>query len=101
MYRNLKFLHMTDFFSTDTVLVSVTNIRYANIFIIINIIIIIIIIVIIIRVQGWLYVERCRDGVKGWIPSAITRSTPNNVVVMMMTMLMLMLMLMLAMTIPQ
>ena len=28
MYRNLKFLHMTDFFSTDTVLVSVTNIRY-------------------------------------------------------------------------
>ena len=30
MYRNLKFLHMTDFFSTDTVLVSVTNIRYAQ-----------------------------------------------------------------------
>ena len=30
MYRNLKFLHMTDFFSTDTVLVSVTNIRYAE-----------------------------------------------------------------------
>ena len=29
MYRNLKFLHMTDFFSTDTVLVSVTNMRYA------------------------------------------------------------------------
>ena len=29
MYRNLKFLHMTNFFSTDTVLVSVTNIRYA------------------------------------------------------------------------
>ena len=28
MYRNLKFLHMTDFFCTDTVLVSVTNIRY-------------------------------------------------------------------------
>ena len=28
MYRNLKFLHMTDFFSTDTVRVSVTNIRY-------------------------------------------------------------------------
>ena len=28
MYRNLKFLHMADFFSTDTVLVSVTNIRY-------------------------------------------------------------------------
>ena len=28
MYRNLKFLHMTDFFSTDTVLVSVTNMRY-------------------------------------------------------------------------
>ena len=30
MYRNLKFLHMTDFFSTDTVLVSVTNMRYVN-----------------------------------------------------------------------
>ena len=28
MYRNLKFLHMTDFFSTDTVRVSVTNMRY-------------------------------------------------------------------------
>ena len=28
MYRNLKFLHMTAFFSTDTVLVSVTNMRY-------------------------------------------------------------------------
>ena len=31
MYRNLKFLHMIDFFSTDTVLVSVTNIRYDNV----------------------------------------------------------------------
>ena len=30
MYRNLKFLHMTDFFSTDTVRVSVTNMRYAK-----------------------------------------------------------------------
>ena len=30
MYRNLKFLHMTDFFSTDTVLVSVTNMRYEH-----------------------------------------------------------------------
>ena len=30
MYRNLKFLHMTDFFSTDTVRESVTNIRYAD-----------------------------------------------------------------------
>ena len=30
MYRNLKFLHMTDFFSTDTVRVSVTNIRYVS-----------------------------------------------------------------------
>ena len=30
MYRNLKFLHMTDFFSTDTVLVSVTNMRYGK-----------------------------------------------------------------------
>ena len=28
--QNLKFLHMTDFFSTDTVLVSVTNMRYAG-----------------------------------------------------------------------
>ena len=31
MYRNLKFLHMTNFFSTDTVLVSVTNIRYVSV----------------------------------------------------------------------
>ena len=30
MYRNLKFLHMTDFFSTDTARESVTNIRYAQ-----------------------------------------------------------------------
>ena len=28
MYRNLKFVHMTDFSSMDTVCVSVTNIRY-------------------------------------------------------------------------
>ena len=28
MYRNLKFLHMIDFFSTDTIRESVTNIRY-------------------------------------------------------------------------
>ena len=30
MYRNLKFLHMTDFFSTDTVRESVTNMRSAH-----------------------------------------------------------------------
>ena len=30
MSRNLKFLHMTYFFSTDTVRESVTNIRYAH-----------------------------------------------------------------------
>jgi len=28
--------------------------------------------------DGWLYVERCRDGVKGWIPSAITREIESE-----------------------
>ena len=31
MYRNLKILHMTEFFSTDTVRESVTNIRSVNV----------------------------------------------------------------------
>lgn len=28
--------------------------------------------------KGWLYVERCRDGVKGWIPNAITREIESE-----------------------
>jgi len=28
--------------------------------------------------DGWLYVERCRDGLKGWIPSAITREIESE-----------------------